>query len=47
MSETIKTIVDCLEKLADKAAVLTPLLQVIAVILALAVIAMMVMRGGH
>jgi hypothetical protein len=47
MSESLKTLFDGLTKLADKADVLTPMLQVVAVILALVVIALMVRRGGH
>lgn len=47
MSEFLKTLLDGLMKLADKADALTPMLQVVAVILALGVIAMMVSRGGH
>ncbi|WP_175709141.1 hypothetical protein [Burkholderia ambifaria] len=46
MSELVKTIVECADKLADKAPSLTPLLQVIAVIIGLAVIGVMVAKGG-
>ncbi|AJX15297.1 hypothetical protein [Burkholderia ubonensis] len=47
MSELVKTIAESLEKLADKSSMLTPMLQVIAVIIALIVIGIMVTRGGH
>ncbi|CAJ5053607.1 MULTISPECIES: hypothetical protein [Burkholderia] len=46
MSELGKTIVECVDKLADKASSLTPLLQVIAVIIGLTVIGVMVAKGG-
>lgn len=46
MSELVKTIADCVDKLADKAGSLTPLLQVVAVIVGLTVIGVMVAKGG-
>lgn len=46
MSDLVKTIGECAAKLADKASSLTPLLQVIAVIIGLAVIGVMVVKGG-
>lgn len=47
VNELIKTIVACIEKIADKAGTLTPLLQVVAVIIGLSVIGVMVLRGGR
>ncbi|WP_186159526.1 hypothetical protein [Burkholderia gladioli] len=47
MSELIKTIAESLEFLADKSAALTPLLQIIAIIIALVVIGLMVTHGGR
>ncbi|HDR9757883.1 TPA: hypothetical protein QDC44_002007 [Burkholderia cepacia ATCC 25416] len=46
MSELVKTIAECADKLADKASSLTPLLQVVAVIIGLTVIGVMVAKGG-
>ncbi|MGG1949700.1 hypothetical protein [Ralstonia solanacearum] len=45
MNELIKAVVACIEKVVDKAEILTPLLQVIAVIIGLCVIGVMVLRG--
>ncbi|NJZ69010.1 hypothetical protein NQS38_00715 [Ralstonia pseudosolanacearum] len=47
MNELIKAVVACIEKVVDKAEILTPLLQVIAVIIGLCVIGVMVLRGGR
>jgi hypothetical protein len=47
MSELIKTIAESLELLADKSAALTPLLQIIAIIIALVVIGLMVTHGSR
>lgn len=47
VNELIKAVVACIEKVVDKAEILTPLLQVIAVIIGLCVIGVMVLRGGR
>jgi hypothetical protein len=47
MSELIKTIAESLDLLAGKSAALTPLLQIIAIIIALVVIGLMVTHGGR
>ncbi|WP_162900058.1 hypothetical protein [Ralstonia solanacearum] len=47
MNELIKAVAACIEKVVDKAETLTPLLQVVAVIIGLCVIGVMVLRGGR
>lgn len=46
MSELIKTIAESLDLLADKSAALMPLLQIIAIIIALVVIGLTVTHGS-
>ena len=47
MSELVKVIAESLDKLAEKASTLTPMLAVIAVIVALVVLGLVVVKGGH
>lgn len=47
MSELVKVIAESLDKLADKSATLTPMLAVVAVIVALVVLGLVVVKGGH
>ncbi|WP_157774007.1 hypothetical protein [Ralstonia mannitolilytica] len=47
MGELVKVICMSLEKLADRSAALTPMLAVIAVIVALVVLGLVVIKGGH